>query len=109
MKTTMIILAALLTMQVNMLFAHNDGAILNSKNAVSTSSVSFLIPVTPKEASFDEAVNTPEKLTSEAEGSEFTYMAPTTPSEASFEEDVPQMNDNPSLAPVTPREAGFEE
>jgi len=91
MKTFTIIIAAVLTLTVNALFASNDGASVNSN----TTSIS-LAPITPTEATFEEV----------AAPFEFSTLAPVAPAEASFEEETEDIAIT-SLAPVTPVEADF--
>jgi hypothetical protein len=62
-----------------------------------------LIPVAPKEASFDD----------ESAGMSIdtlnTLLVPTTPEEADFEDNSTSFTESLSLNPITPVEAGFEE
>jgi hypothetical protein len=92
--TTTIILATLLSLSINVLFASNDGAILN--NDLNATSIA-LAPSTPAEATFDE-MNEAVVMN----------LAPVTPAEADFTESVSETTfDISALAPVTPGEAGF--
>lgn len=62
-----------------------------------------LMPVTPKEATFDEDIQ---------DGSMDTLLkslSPSVPTEADFCDDVTSFNSLHSLNPITPSEAGFEE
>ena len=62
-----------------------------------------LIPVTPKEAAFDEE-------SSDASMDIHLFMlSPSTPKEADFEDDITSLTNSLSLNPITPVEAGFEE
>jgi hypothetical protein len=97
MKATTIILAALFTLQVSVLFAGNESTIVISASPESTFDMTVLIPVTPTEATFEE-VN--------SEAIDFDALAPVVPVEADFEEMVPVI-DLGSLAPETPAEADF--
>ena len=96
MKATPTILAAVLTLSMNVLFASNDGAAMNSE--VNTINYS-LAPCTPYEATFEE-VN--------EESAIGAILAPSTPTEADFSDAVPETTiDMEQLAPVTPTEADF--
>ena len=97
MKATTIILAALFTFQVSVLFAGNESSTVTSATVETTLDLTALIPATPIEATFEE-VN--------SEVIDFTALAPVVPSEAEFEEMV-QVIEFGSLAPVTPAEADF--
>jgi hypothetical protein len=112
MKTTTIILAALLVLQVNFLFASGDNAPMANTNAAMT-----LAPVTPVEATFEEmtAVNVLMPITpAEATFDDMPVLmistsdlSPETPGVAEFE-DAGDVIDNGMLAPVTPNVADFE-
>ena len=94
MKATTIILAAVLTLSMNVLFAGNDGATVNNE----TYSVLTLAPSTPSEATFEEM----------NEATATFNLAPVAPSEADFSDVAPEMTiDYSRLAPVTPGEADF--
>ena len=96
MKTTTTILAAVLALSINVLFAGNDGAaMINELNTVSIS----LAPVVPTEATFEE-------MTTEATA--VVTFAPVAPAEADFSDEASEeMFDITALAPVTPAEADF--
>ncbi len=92
------IIATLLVLQVNHLWAGNDIVASPVNNTTTTILLSSLAPVTPKEATFEDAV-----------APDFTSLAPVTPAEAAFEETTePVVLDIHSLAPVTPAVADFE-
>jgi hypothetical protein len=102
MKATSIIIAAVLSLQLNVLFAGNDETRSITNNEAVSYSLTTLAPVTPAEASFEDA-----ELTNT-----FNYgisvLAPVTPVEADFSDVVPEKNiDLTILAPVTPSEADF--
>ena len=104
MKAITIIIAAVLSLQVSVLFAGNNEtrSIPNDENV--SFNINTLAPVTPVEATFEEATET----------NTFTYgfsaLAPVTPVEADFSDVVPEKNvDLTILAPVTPSEADFTE
>jgi hypothetical protein len=97
MKATTILLAALFTLQVSVLFAGNESTVPTKTSVESTLDLTALIPVTPAEATFEE-VN--------IEVIDFDALAPVVPVEAEFEELVPVI-DLGSLVPVTPAEADF--
>ena len=103
MKATTIIIAAVLSLQVSVLFAENN----ETRPVVSNEAVSFninaLAPITPNEATFEDATE------SNAFAFNFSDLAPVTPVEADFNDntEVP-VNDFSALAPVTPAEADFE-
>jgi hypothetical protein len=96
MKATTIILTAIFALSMNVLFASNDGAAVNSEtNAFQNA----LAPSTPAEATFEDA--------NEATAIAFN-LAPVSPIEADFSDAIPEMNiDISTLAPVTPIEADF--
>jgi hypothetical protein len=93
MKTTTLILAAVLALQVNILFAGNDVASAPATNSYSSVS---LAPVTPTEATFEESIVT-----------EMNALMPVTPTEATFEDAAPEMVSITALAPAPPAEADF--
>lgn len=102
MKTTSIIIATVLSLQVSVLFAGNN----ETRSTVSNEAVSFnnnfLAPVTPTEATFEDAIC----------AISFTFdhmtLAPETPVEADFSDILPEKNiDLTILAPVVPAEADF--
>ena len=97
MKATTIILAALFTFQVSVLFAGNESTTVTSTTVETTMNVTALGPVTPVEATFEE-VN--------SEVIDFTALVPAVPVEADFEDMIPVI-DLGSLAPETPVEADF--
>lgn len=122
MKTTTIILATLLMLQINSLFASNDGVPMTTNKGMSFDAVLFLAPATPKEATFEEmapiaetfilAPVTPKEASfeDEAEVLSITRLAPVAPAEADFNDDEPALNIvTVSLAPVTPAKADFTE
>ena len=96
MKTIATILAAILILQVNFLFANKDGVPLNTNKEMNISSILISAPVTPKEATFEEPAV-----------AEMIVLAPVTPKEATFEDESGDLFIT-SLAPVTPAEAGFD-
>lgn len=96
MKTITIILVAVLTLQMNVLFASNDGALIRSNRVSNASSRISLAPVTPAAADFEEIITVVE----------FSSLAPVTPTEASFEDAIEDIIIT-KLAPVTPIEADF--
>ena len=96
MKATTTILAAVFTLSLNVLFASNDGAVVNNEiNSVFTS----LAPSTPNEATLEEV--------NDATVAAF-ILAPTTPIEADFSDFITETTiDITALAPVIPSEADF--
>jgi hypothetical protein len=96
MKTAMILLVTVLTLQFNMLFAGTDGTSISTANSEKAVITLALAPVTPAEATFED-VTAP---------ADFSFLAPGTPSVATFD-DILQNKDMPTLAPVTPAEADF--
>ena len=72
MKATSTILAAVLTLSINLLFANNDGAAVHSE---SNSFHTTLAPATPAEATFEDANDATAN---------FVNLAPATPIEADF-------------------------
>ena len=94
MKATTIILATVLTLSMNVLFAGNDGVAVNSE----TNTVLVLAPSTPAEATFEDMT----------EATATFNLAPVTPIEADFSDVVTELTINiTTLAPVTPSEADF--
>ncbi len=98
MKTNTIILATLIILQVNSLFASSDGVPVKANKEINFSNVLLLAPATPNEATFDETLPAVEIL----------IPAPVTPKEASFGDEAQEFNIT-SLAPMTPAEADFNE
>ncbi len=97
MKATTTILAVILTLSMNVLFASNDGATVN--NNITSSTFTVLAPVTPAEATFEEV--------SDATATAFN-LAPVSPIEADFSDAIPETTINiTTLAPVTPFVADF--
>jgi hypothetical protein len=92
------IIATILALQVNVLFAGNDITSTPAANAIAAITLTSLTPTVPVEATFEDAIDM----------TDFASLAPTTPAEAQFEdinyETVTAMN----LAPVTPA-ADFED
>ena len=88
----MITLAAIFSLTINVLFAGNISPVENSLNATLVS----LVPATPAEASFEEAVIT-----------DITSLAPVAPMTADFSDTPETIIDLTYLAPVTPEEADF--
>ena len=96
MKTTSIILATVLTLSINVLFASNDDAILNKETY---SIPALLAPATPAEATFEDL--------NEATTTAF-MLSPVSPVEADFSDAISETTINiTTLAPVTPSEADF--
>ena len=96
MKATTTILAAIFTLSMNVLFASNDEAAVNSE---SNSIHASLSPVTPSEATFEEVNDVTEFA---------IILAPVSPVEADFSDAISETTiDNVLLAPVTPSEADF--
>jgi len=94
MKAISIIIAAALTLSVNVLFAgiNNESApVANNNTEIFMTS---LAPSLPGVATFEDAVAV----------NDFAFLAPVTPSVADFEEVI----DFSSLAPTTAAEADFE-
>ena len=98
MKTTTMILAAIFTLSMNVLFAGNNGAVENSE--ASPFRTSFA-PSTPSEATFEEMTGTIDIVS-------IVNLAPLAPVEADFSDAVSETTiDIAALAPVTPGEADF--
>ena len=97
MKATTTILAAVLTLSMNVLLASNDGAAVN--NTMNSTTFTALAPSTPAEATFEDV--------NDATPAAFN-LAPVTPIEADFSDAVTESTiDIIPLAPVTPIEADF--
>jgi hypothetical protein len=96
MKATTTILAAVLTLSMNVLFAGNDETLLRTETNTFLSS---LAPATPAEATFEDV--------NEATIAAF-ILAPVSPIEADFSDAISETTiDITTLAPVTPIEADF--
>ena len=97
MKATTIILAAIFTLSMNVLFASNDGAVVN--NNINPSTFATLAPSTPAEATFEDLIM--------ATATAFN-LAPVSPIEADFSDAISETTiDITTLAPVTRIEADF--
>ena len=96
MKATTIILAAVLTLTANVLFASNDNLVPVANST--TVSMTTLAPVVPCEADFEDAFIV-----------DYTTLAPISPAEAQFEDLAYETVSTLNLAPVTPANADFEE
>jgi hypothetical protein len=104
MKATTIIIAAVLSLQVSLLFAGNNETKSVVNNDIVPLNINTLAPVTPVEATFEEAT-CPGSVTFN-----YTTLAPVTPEEADFSDVVPEKKiDFTILAPVTPAEADFDD
>ena len=102
MKATTIIIAAVLSLQISVLFAGNEETHLIPNNEAVSFNLNTLAPITPVEATFEESTET------NAFTFDFSILAPATPEEADFSDVVPEKNiDLTILAPVTPSEADF--
>ncbi len=99
MKTTTIILAAIFTLQVGILFAENDNISTSVINETSAITLVSLAPSTPVEATFEEIITVNEMVS----------LVPLTPAEATFEEMPSDMISLVMLAPVTPATADFQD
>jgi len=98
MKTSTIIIAAVLTLQAGILFAGNDNSSAPVTNESATITLAALAPAIPVEATFEEfaAVN------------EIGILMPLTPVTAEFEDVAIVPTEFSTLAPVTPAAADFE-
>jgi hypothetical protein len=99
MKATIVITAAVLSLQVSVLFAGNImSPVTTNSNAFESKCIS-LMPLVPAEATFED----------EAALTDFSMFAPVAPKEADFNDDVDAVNTVmiQNLAPVTPAEADF--
>jgi len=102
MKATTIIIAAVLSLQVNLLIAGNNETSTKYNSDLSNISLNILAPVTPEEADFSDII--PEPILNKSN------LAPVTPSEADFNDSAPEAVTNDiSLAPETPSVADFDE
>jgi hypothetical protein len=101
MKTTITILAAVLTLNAGILFAGNDNISTAINDATATFTLASLAPVAPAEATFEDF---------DAVDIDFSILAPAVPIEADFSDIVPVASiDILNLAPVAPIEVDFEE
>ena len=98
MKST-IIIAAALTLSVNVLFANNDFPSAPAANSNTPITFTSLAPAVPAEADFEDAVAMVD----------FLVLAPVTPVEAQFEDMTYEMVSSLNLAPVTPTTADVDE
>ena len=102
MKAISIIIAAILSLQVSFLSAGNIETNPTLSNEAVSVNINLLAPVTPVEATFEDATE------ASAFSFDFSYLSPATPDEADFSDVVPEKNiDLTILAPVTPPEADF--
>jgi hypothetical protein len=99
MKATTILTAALLTLQAGFLFASNNNTVVPGTRESSAVSYSFLAPVTPAEATFEET----------AMFTELSALAPVAPAEATFEDAGASVISTRGFAPVVAAEAAFED
>ena len=98
MKSTITILAAVLTLNAGIVFAGNETI---SSPVANESAVITLAPSAPLEATFEDATTAVI---------DFVAIAPTTLVEATFSDVAPDaIVDLTSLAPITPVLADFEE
>ena len=56
MKTITIFLATLLILQINSIFASNDGVPMTTNKETNLSTILVLAPSTPKEATFEDMI-----------------------------------------------------
>jgi hypothetical protein len=99
MKTKIILLAALFTLQISALFAGSDMVTLSGSAIPPTVNVKALAPVPPQEATFEDVAASVPSV---------SELAPSAPAEADFEEVADEETLFGLLAPVTPVEADFE-
>jgi hypothetical protein len=98
MKATIIITAAILTLQASVLFASANNTVVPGTRENSAITLSSFAPVTPDEATFEES----------AFLTEVTILSPVIPAEATFEDVPAVLFSATDLAPVIPAEADFE-
>jgi hypothetical protein len=98
MKAITILIAAILALQVNILFAGNETVTAPGTTDNTLITAAILAPVAPAEATFEEAILINENIN----------LIPVTPSEASFEDISFPMVSAFDLAPVVPVLADFE-
>ena len=97
MKTSVLTLAAVLTLTATLVFAGNKSMV--NTPAGSETIALRIAPVTPVEADFEEMVPV----------NDFRELAPTTPAEATFEEVSDENTIAAGFAPETPKVADFED
>ncbi|MEI6435780.1 MAG: hypothetical protein WCP32_13115 [Bacteroidota bacterium] len=97
MKTTKIILAVILSLQIGLSFAGNENLTTLVTEVNSTFNTITLVPITPVEATFEDMTT------------EFTFfgLSPLTPIVASFEDFYVEMVPAIGLSPIMPAEAEF--
>lgn len=100
MKTITILLAAFLSLQFSVLIASNPENKLDLKTEINIADFTSLVPTTPLEADFSDAV--PEIHT------DLLNLAPLTPTEADFNDSSEVFLTIPSFNSMLPREADFE-
>jgi hypothetical protein len=98
MKTTTIILAAIFTLQFQMLFAGSNNESIPANSETYSMTLAALAPVTPATANFDDASS--DNIITEC-------LAPITLLTAGFDDDVTNLLLT-DLAPVIPMAADFE-
>ena len=99
MKTTITILAVVLTLSASLLFAGNETSSSPVSNDNATITMAVLAPVAPIEATFEDFTTV----------NEIAALVPVTPSEATFEEMPADVTSVFDLAPVAPIQADFED
>ncbi|MFA5419896.1 MAG: hypothetical protein WC341_15695 [Bacteroidales bacterium] len=97
MKATTMILTAVFSLQVGVLFAGTD-VVVPSTEMNSTTTLVSIAPTTPVEATFEEVVLEDQ----------YTGLSPVTPFEADFSDAIEGTIDINVLAPKTPLFADFE-
>ncbi|MCX6278979.1 MAG: hypothetical protein NT004_12925 [Bacteroidetes bacterium] len=97
MKTTKIILAVILSLQIGNLFAGNENICAPVTEVNSTLNTITLVPITPAEATFED-------ITTEIS---FFGLSPLTPIVASFEDFSVEMVSANDISPVMPSVADF--
>jgi hypothetical protein len=100
MKATIITMAAVLALQMNVLFASSksfsETPVTNENSSISLIS---LTPTTPVEATFED----------DATLMDYAELAPVTPNEATFEDMPSEITSHADLTPVTPTVADFDD
>jgi hypothetical protein len=91
--TATIVIAAVLALQVNVLFAGIEKTLSSPvANASATITLTSLAPTVPVEATFEDAINM----------TDFASLSPTTPTEAQLEDISYEILSALNLAPLTP-------
>ncbi len=124
MKTTTLLIAAVLSIFSTGVFAGSDSPVIKPNNELVAPVCISLIPIAPTEATFEDEISaydlakwapvTPAEATFDDDADAISpellqALAPVAPKVADFDDDPDQILDLTSLSPITPGEADFAE